>query len=177
MTINRLCGSVLLFSLLISLVPDRSLLSLYNEEDTKVSHFPKVSQPSSLHHMILLISQGVMNYETVFPRNVSSWIRFFSQFFCFCFCFFDEDKLKFPISAEEEQGVLILSTRSQFCITLSHHNVKMRHVIMHHAPPKPLLECCFFFINIEVLFIATVAVSGGQCSEKSCSGRWLSGVE
>lgn len=87
MTINRLCGSVLLFSLLISHVPDRSLLSLYNEEDTKVSHFPKVSQPSSLHHMILLTSQGVMNYETVFPRNVSSWILFFIRFFVFVFVF------------------------------------------------------------------------------------------
>jgi len=26
---------------------------------------------------LFLTSQGVMSYETVFPRNVSSWIRFF----------------------------------------------------------------------------------------------------
>lgn len=48
--------------LLVSHVLDRSLLSLYHEEDAKVSHFPKVSQPSSLHYMTLLTSQGAMNY-------------------------------------------------------------------------------------------------------------------
>ncbi len=36
----------------------------------------------------------------------------------------------------------------------------MRHVIMHPTAPKPH-ECCFL-INIEVLFIATGAVSEKQ---------------
>lgn len=100
-----------------------------------------------------------------------------SGFFLFRF---DEDKLKFPIGTkEEEQDVLTLSLQpdpSSASLLASHPNVKMRHITMHSAAPKPHRECCFL-INIEVLFIATGAVSGGQGSEKSRSGRRLSGVE
>lgn len=177
MTINRLCGSVLLFSLLISHVPDRSLLSLYNEEDTKVSHFPKVSQPSSLHHMILLTSQGVMNYETVFPRNVSSWIRFFSPFFLFLFLFFWWRQTQVSYQCRRRTGCS--DTLNQIPVLYHSITSQCQNASCHNAPRTPEAPSwvLFFFINIEVLFIATVAVSGGQCSEKSCSGRWLSGVE
>lgn len=61
----------------------------------------------------------------------------------------DEDKLKFPISTEdeEEQDVLTLSLQpdpSSASLFASHPNVKMRHVTMHNAALKPHRECSFF---------------------------------
>lgn len=172
---KRLCGSVLCFACS-SLMSWTDRCCLFTMRKTQRCHiFQKCHNRLHFTTWFFWHLRGRWIIKQ-FPLGMSVPGSVFS-FFCL---FVDEDKLKFPISAEEEeQGVLRLSLQSYPSFVspfTSHHNVKMRHVIMHHTAPKPHRECCFL-INIEVLFIATAAVSGGQRSEKSRAGRRLSGVE